>query len=209
MPAPRAVVLRALAALALAPAAGAGAGCGDSKGAAVTPRTSDEEQLVAGQIDQAQHAVQAAPKDPAALKSLALLHVRLAFLRGNGATGDTTGPRAKAQLSRAAALWERYLALRPRRPDAQLANVMARAFGTTGLDEPRRAIRALEIAAASVRPPSSGAYAQLALAYYGEKQLREGDLAANRAVALAPPDQRTNLRRQLRQLRSQARTPAP
>lgn len=211
MPAPRTALAIALAVMACASVA-----CGDSKAdkpAGTVTRTGSEaatanEALIAGQVAEAQRAVRAAPKDPDALENLVRQHVRLAFVRGN-VTGDTIGPAGEAELRKAAVVWERYLALGPRRPDAQLATLMTRAFGASGLDEPRKAIRAMRIAAEQTKPPDASVYAQLAVLYYGQQQLRQGDLAARRAAQLTPLNQRSNLRRSLRQIRSQAKTPGP
>ncbi|MDQ3675817.1 MAG: hypothetical protein M3401_03285 [Actinomycetota bacterium] len=205
MPAPRFVVPHALAVMALVLAAPVGVGCGDSdedKSAGTATRTtSAAETAIAGRLAAAQDAARAAPNDPDALKNLARAHVELAYARGN-VTGNTIGVEGEAQLREAAAAWERYLARDPGKPDVLLATVMARAFAKTGLDEPRKAIRALRIAAEHRTPPNGNLYAQLAVAYYGERRFREGDLAASRAAKLAPPNERSNLRRSLRQIRS-------
>lgn len=207
MPAPRTVLLRAVAATALAFGAPVVAGCGDSKDdkPAATRTTSAAENAAADAVSAAKRVVQAAPSDPAGLERLIDAHVQLAYLRGN-VSANTIGPAANAELRRAAAVWDRYLALHPRPPDVQTATLMARAFGQSALNDPRAAIRASRVAAENTRPPNATLYSQLAVAYYGEKLYRQGDRAAARAIALTGLQQRANLRRTLRQIRSQEKT---
>ncbi|MBW3654031.1 MAG: hypothetical protein KY433_10710, partial [Actinobacteria bacterium] len=52
--------------------------------------------------------------------------------------------------------------------------------------------------------PSSNLYAQLAVLAYQAGDTRTGDLAATRAIDLAPKDQRAQLRTALDQLKKQA-----
>ncbi|MGH2919390.1 MAG: hypothetical protein ACRDLS_12455 [Solirubrobacteraceae bacterium] len=208
---PRSIVLRAVAALALAVGAPAGAGCGDSrddKPAGTTLTTSTADRGSAQRVAAAQRAAQAAPNDPDALAALARGYVAHAYVVGN-VTGNTLGPAGEAQLRKAEAAWDRYLALDPRKPDVQLATQMARAFSQVGLDEPPKAVRALEIAAQNSAPPNGSLYAQIAVLRYNQDQFRPGDVAARRALELAPRDQRTNLRRALRQIRLRAKTQGP
>lgn len=204
------LLLRAVAATTLAFAAPVAAGCGDTKDdkPAATRTTSAAETSAADAATVAQRAVEASPNDLDALNALIGAHVRLAYLRGN-VTANTIGPAGEAELRKAADAWDRYLALHPRRPDVQTATLMARAFGQAGLNDPRAAIRASRLAAEHTRPPSATLYSQLAVAYYGEKLYREGDRAAARAIVLTALGGRQNLRRTLRQIRSQAKTQGP
>ena len=103
--------------------------------------------------------------------------------------------KGQAELRSAAQAWNRYLQLNPDRPDSNLARLMAQAFAPTGLNQPADAANAMEIVTAS--DPSSAAYAALAQYAWLANQTRKGDLASQKAVELAPADQRAAIRRQL------------
>jgi hypothetical protein len=94
--------------------------------------------------------------------------------------------------------WDRYMALNPPKPDADLAALMVQAFSPTGLSRPPKAVAAQEIVV-DARPPSAGLYSTLALLAYQAGQTRKGDLAADKAVSLAPKDQQALLKQQLQQ----------
>src|SRR5438270_571235 len=83
-----------------------------------------------------------------------------------------------------------------------LALLMVQALGPTGLNHTDKAVAAQEIVVGA-RPASTGLYAQLAQLAYLAGQTRKGDLAAQKAVALAPKDQRSALRGQFNQLKQQ------
>jgi hypothetical protein len=101
--------------------------------------------------------------------------------------------------------WDRYLALDPKKPDADVANLMVQAFGPNGLNKPDKAVGAMEIVV-DARPPSYALYAQLAQLAYLANQTRKGDLSAKKAVSLAPKDQREQLKQQLDEIKTQAAT---
>jgi hypothetical protein len=101
--------------------------------------------------------------------------------------------------------WDRYLALDPKKPNADVANLMVQAFGPSGLNKPDKAVAAMEIVVDS-RPPSYALYAQLAQLAYLANQTRKGDLSAKKAVSLAPKDQRDSIKQQLDQIKAQAAT---
>jgi hypothetical protein len=187
--------------LALVAAAGGGCGGGDSKDHKKVVSFSD---ALPGKVAQAEHAVKAEPNNPQLLKQLALLQVQYAYRIGNP-QANTLGTAGVAALRKAAASWTQYLALKPKEPDTQLATIMARAYSQAGLNDPRGAIRAMEVAAANTKPPSGSVYAQLALLYFNARQFREGDLATARALKLTPASERQNLRRAIGQVRSQAK----
>jgi hypothetical protein len=101
--------------------------------------------------------------------------------------------------------WDRYLALEPKKPDANVANLMVQAFGPNALNKPEKAVAAMEIVIDD-RPKSPALYAQLAQLAYFANQTRKGDLAAERAVSLSPKDQREQIKQQLMEIKTQAAT---
>ena len=108
----------------------------------------------------------------------------------------------REKLATAATAWQRYLKLEPRNPDPTLARLMAGAYSETGLNEPAQAASAMEIV--TEKQPSASAYSALAQYAYLADQLRKGDLAAARAVQLAPEAQRRLVRSQLELLKREA-----
>ena len=167
----------------------------------------DGSALVEQRIERANTRLKANPKDGAALKEIVRARYQLASQSANPDTGAFGGP-ARAQLRQAGRAWERYLALDPDPPDAGLASLMVQAYGEGGLNQPARAVRAAEIVA-EARP---SAQAFLLLTRYASLagQTRTADLAGQRAVELAPRDQRTLVRQQVEQAKAPATgTPAP
>lgn len=154
----------------------------------------------------------ASPRDAAVWAQLARLRYQRAGIDGiidDAATGTSsyTG-KGKAKLSLASSAWEHYLALDPKTPDAQLARLMVQAYGTGALEQPAKAVTAMQIVTAAEKPPNSNLYAQLAQLAYTAHDSRTGDLAADRAVELADKANKKLLRTQLDQIKTQAATPA-
>src|SRR5215210_1947235 len=148
-------------------------------------------------------ATQARPQDPAAWAALARARVQSAGV------GDNFDPNAatytesgKAKLSGAADAWEKYLALDPKKPDDRVASLMVRAFDQTGLNRPADAAKAQEVITEA--RPSATTFATLAIYAYQAGQTRKGDLARNKALDLAPKDERNTLKSSLDQAKQQA-----
>ena len=70
---------------------------------------------------------------------------------------------------------------------------MVQALGPTGLAADADAVKAMEIVLEQ-RSETSGLYVQYATLAYGAGQSRKGDLAAAKAIQLAPKDQRAALK---------------
>jgi hypothetical protein len=118
--------------------------------------------------------------------------------------GFTKGGRK--ELASAAQSWERYLALAPKRPDANLAALMIQAFSPLALNRPKDGVTAAEIVADA--RPSAQTYYQLALFAYAAKQTRKGDLAGKKAIELAPKDQRAAVKSQVDSAKQQGGFPS-
>ncbi len=110
--------------------------------------------------------------------------------------------KGKVKLRGVEQAWDRYLALDPKRPDDQVANLMVQAFAPSGLNELDKAVGALEIVVAA-RPKSYALYAQLAALAYAAGQTRKGDLSSAKAVELAPATQKSTLKQQLQSAKTQ------
>jgi hypothetical protein len=154
-------------------------------------------------VDAARKTATTRPQDPAAWARLAEAEYQLAG-QSKGydqQTGQFSGA-ARTHLVAAQRAWQRHVRLAGDKPDANLAATMRNAL--TALGDRPGAVRAQEIVLDSLDNPGFGDYAQLAALAYGAGQTRKGDLAADRAVELAPKDQRKDLEASLQQAKAQA-----
>ena len=143
------------------------------------------------------------PRDPRAWYALTYARYQSApydQTLNSGVGGFTAAGRKK--LAQASTAWHRYLTLDPQSPNVTLARLMANAYSDTGLNQPAEAANALEIVSGA--QPSESAYGLLAQYAYEANQLRKGDLAAAKAVSLAPSAQQALVRNQLATIRRQA-----
>jgi tetratricopeptide (TPR) repeat protein len=155
-------------------------------------------------VDALEKRTQANPQDKAAWAQLAGLRFQLA---GSGANYDqTTGAytaKGKAILLQAAAAWQRHLRLAGEKPDTTVANQMVQAYGVTGLRNYPEAVKALEFVIDATPNATFQQYAQLAVLAHGAKQTRKATLAADKAVSLAPKNQRKTLQTQIKTAQQQ------
>jgi hypothetical protein len=155
-------------------------------------------------VKKAETRVRLHPRDAAALVVLVRAQYQVAGLGDNydQNTGAFTakGKKALVPVERS---WDRYLALNPPKPNADLASLMVQALGPPGLNHADKAVAAQEIVV-DARPASTGLYTQLAALAYQAGQTRKGDLASQKAIALAPKDQRSTLRDEFKQLKAQS-----
>jgi hypothetical protein len=117
-------------------------------------------------------------------------------------TGAVTG-KGRDLYSQVAQSWNHYLALNPRHPNPELAQRMAAVFGEEGLNQPAQEVQVLQIAVAA-RPTSASLYGSLATYAYQAHNVREGDLASQKALSLAPALQRPRLKTELARLKKNA-----
>jgi hypothetical protein len=111
--------------------------------------------------------------------------------RSGGVTSK--GKELYAQIANS---WRHYVALTPASPSVPLAKEVLLVFGEEGLNEPAAAVQVLQIIVAA-EPSSTHYYSFLADYAYKAKNTRVGDLAAAKAVALAPPEQRARVKTEL------------
>ena len=144
----------------------------------------------------------AQPANPQAWEGLtkAQLHEAggSAYVTENGLTS-----KGRELFSEAAQSWNSYMALNPPKPNAELAQLMVRVFGAEGLNEPAKVVQVLQIVVAS-RPTSAALFAALAQYAYLAHNVRVGDLAAAKALSLAPVAQRARIKLELTQGKSKA-----
>ncbi len=165
-------------------------------------RGGDGNSAIEKRIEQANQRLAANPRDEAALKDAIRGHYQLAADAADPSTGGFS-PRARPELAKAAAAWERYLALDPKRVDGSLAGLMVQVYSDIGLNRPAGAAQAAQIVADA--RPSANAFLQVATYATLAGQERKAELAGDKALELASSDQRSTVKRQLRQLK-QARS---
>ena len=159
--------------------------------------------------DKAAKRAKAQPNNPALWAELAEREFQLA---GQAKGYNPNAPEQEQQftgasrkhLEAAKRAWERHLRLAGEngRVNTDVAAIMRNALGALGDDA--GAVRAQEIIIDKLPKPAFGDYAQLAALAYGAGQTRKGDLAADRAVELAPKAERENVKAAIDQAKQQA-----
>lgn len=156
-------------------------------------------------VDNAIAATKARPRDPQPWAQLASLRFQRAGIDEIAADGSYTESGLR-RLRLAGRAWERHLALDPEQRNVRAAKFMVQAYEANALNQLPKAVRAKEIVTAAQRPPTSNLYAQLAELAYRARDTRTADLAADRAVSLAPEADRKALRTALDGLKTKATT---
>lgn len=144
----------------------------------------------AAKVEAAEKRVKKHPTEPAAWA--ALTEARLKEAGGSEyyevATNKYTS-KGIEELHKASNAWTSYLQLNPKNPSSKIATRMLNVYAPAALNEPANAVQALQIVIAS-RPPSAALYSNLASFSYLSGNIREGDLASKKALALAPKKRR-------------------
>jgi hypothetical protein len=117
----------------------------------------------------------------------------------NSSVGGFTS-KGKKLLGEVQRSWEEYLRLEPKNPSPALAKKMSNVLGEGGAEQATAEVRALQLVIAS-EPPSDALYAALAQYSYMSGNKRQGDLAAEKALELAPKTKRAELKGQLAALK--------
>lgn len=151
------------------------------------------------QIKATEKKVQLNPKDAASYARLASLR-----LAEGGTNGGFDGkPAGIKDFRQASAAWQRYLALQPPKIDQSVARQMINVYGTTGLNQPDKAVGVMDLLIEQTDPPTADLYKQYALLAYSAGQTRKGDLAVDKAVGLSPAADRKSVRSALESIKAQ------
>lgn len=144
------------------------------------------------------------PQDPAAWAALAETEFQLAGQSdGFNPNDGTFSGEARTQLEAAKRAWDRHVQLAGDKPNTDLAATMTNALG--GLEDWAGAVAAQEIVLDGRGDRAGyGDYGRLAQLAYQAGQTRKGDLASERAVELAPKDQKEGIKSSLESLKTQA-----
>jgi len=149
----------------------------------------------ASQIAKYEKLTKREPNNAVAYEQLAkaLLHEA-----GNeGYVTSTGSPTAKGKelYRRASQAWQTYLSLATVKANPELAQLIYGIYAEEGLNEPAKAVQALNIVVEN--RPIASFYAQLAIYAYKAKNERIGKLAAAKAISLAPANERARLKNEL------------
>jgi hypothetical protein len=152
-------------------------------------------------IETQEKKVKASPNNTAALAELVRLHYQVAS--SQTPSGSTTiADDQKDELRKAGAYWDRYVTATDNNPNPDLARVALIVFDKTGLDQPTKAKDVVRVLAAD----ANNAQTYLLLVQYataaGDK--RTAQLAAQKAVDLAPKGQRKQVEKTAKQLQTAA-----
>src|SRR3954468_6585609 len=114
-------------------------------------------------------------------------------------TGAASYPKAaRDELSRSGGYWKRYLAANKGEPSPNLARVALQVYDVNALNKPKDAQKAALIVAQADKDASS--YLRLVQYSTLAGDTRTADLAGQKAVDLAPKDQRKAVKAQVKQL---------
>jgi tetratricopeptide (TPR) repeat protein len=152
------------------------------------------------QVDRTRKAVRANPKSEQAWLDLTRAEFNLAASPdgSDSKTGQLSDEGKQAVLDTITA-WERYLKLKPKKPDAATAQFAALAYGAT--QDYRKAVKTQALAAKA--RPSANSYYQLAQFAYAGGQVKTGDRAAAEAIRRTPADLRNSVRSQVKEIKKQ------
>ena len=170
---------------------------------AFSQNSGDATKQIEDRVKGAEKDVRANPRDARAYAVLAESRYQLAG-QSKGydeATGAFSG-KAREQLVKAERAWDRHVQLAGDKPNVNLAGTMLNAF--IALDKPEKAVAAQELILDSRPDPGFGDYARLAQFAYLAGQDRKGDLAAKRALEVAPASEKKDLKASLDSVKAQA-----
>ena len=163
------------------------------------------DSVIRDRVERQEERLRANPQDQQTLEALIRDYFSLAMDQRDPNTGLVPA-EARDELRRAGSYWERY-AEAVDEPSGDTAQYAFRIYGPQGLNQPKQAQRAAEIMAREANDVASYLVLVQTAAQAGDK--RTSDLAATRAVDLAPKDQKKQVKRQAQALQKQAGAQEP
>ncbi|MBA3358278.1 MAG: hypothetical protein H0U20_02350 [Thermoleophilaceae bacterium] len=155
-------------------------------------------EIVQKRVERSEARVRANPQDEAARKDLVRGYYQLATSQTtDGAVGFPK--EAQDELRKSAANWQAYLKAEPAKPDASLARLVLQLYGPDALKKPKEA----QEAAALIARVDNDTNSYLNLIQYAAlaSDTRTANLAATKAVDLAPKSERKAVKAQAEQLK--------
>jgi hypothetical protein len=162
----------------------------------------DINERLEERIDRQEDRLRANPQSEAALKALVRDYHALA--NAQRPSGAVEYPEdARDELSQAGQYWQRYLEAEDGKPDASLARLALTLYEVDALNQPKEAANAMRIIADAGN--SYELYIALVQRAAAAGDTRTADLAAQKAVDLAPK----RLKKQVKQQAEAAKAPPP
>ncbi len=152
-------------------------------------------------IDSEKERLAASPTNAAVLAELVRLNYQAAV--SQQPSGSSAFPEdAKDELRAAAAYWDRYVKAKDGEPSPDLARFAYTIFGPTGLNQPDKAKDAVRVIAAQAN--DSQTYLLLVQTATAAGDKRTAQLAAQKAIDLAPKGQRKQVEKVVKQMQNAA-----
>jgi hypothetical protein len=156
-------------------------------------------------IDRQEERLQANPQNQAVLANLVRDYYSLASSqRESGSVGFPDD--AKDDLRTAGRYWQRYYEAADT-PNPDVAGYALQIYDVGGLNRPKEAVRASQVLADQAN--DAPAYLRLVLYAARAGDTRTADLAGQKAVELAPEDQKKQIEQQVEQFKKQAQQQQP
>jgi hypothetical protein len=162
--------------------------------------TSGNSQLD-DRIDRQKERLARSPADERVLAELVRLNFQAALAQVPAGTSQVPD-EGKDELRQAAAYWDRYVEAVDGEPDTGLARLALGIFDRTGLNQPDKAKEVVRALAAEANDTQS--YLLLVQYATAAKDTRTAQLAAQKAVDLAPRKQRKQVEKAAKQLQTVA-----
>jgi hypothetical protein len=162
--------------------------------------------VIEERVERLEKRVAANPGDTAALQELVRDYYGLATTQQE--SGSRAFPdEAKDELRKASSAWQRYVAAVEGNPSSATATFALRVYDPTALNQPKEAQKAAAIIAEAENDSSS--YLQLVGYASLAGDMRTADLATQKAVDLAPKDQKKEVEQQAEQLKRTSQQQQP
>jgi uncharacterized tellurite resistance protein B-like protein len=162
------------------------------------------DSALQSRIDKQEERLQKNPGNQALLQNLVRDYYSQATTKRQNAT--TFPPDAKDDLRKAGAYWNRYESV-AEKPNAATAAYALQVYDVGGLNKPKEAEKAAQILAQAGNDTAS--YLRLVLYAARAKDTRTADLAAQKAVDLAPKAQKKLVKKQAEALKKSAAQQQP
>lgn len=156
-----------------------------------------------GQIEAAEKRIHKNPSDAEAWAKLAdgRLHEAGASSEYFDESTESYTPAGKALLVKVASAWNRYMELKPSKPNLTVAQEMLRVYSQQGLNQPAENVKVLQQVVIPNKPASASWYGDLAVFAYQANNPHLGDLASQKTLDLTPAKQRSTVKQELEKVK--------
>jgi hypothetical protein len=172
---------------------------------AFSDRSSSTNSLVEDRIEENEEKVAENPKNTVALQALVRDRFQLATAEADPNTRQFTD-EGKERLAEADEAWQLYLEAE-KKPEPSLAALMIQVYDPLALNKAAEGAEAAEIVATEQK--SAQAYLQLVQFAALAGQDRKADLAGQKAIELAPKNQRSTVKQLVEQYKQPAASTTP